>query len=81
MERPTRFEEHRWLGDKRSQVAHDVDACDRPEIIEELLASEQFLCFSPDTLPEARNRGYKPCRQCPGARRALAALETAGVTS
>ena len=24
--RPTRFEEHRWLGDKRSMRVHDLDA-------------------------------------------------------
>jgi len=35
MERPTRFEHTRFLGDKRTQ-----------------------LCFGPDTLVEARNRGY-----------------------
>ena len=28
--------------------------------IAELLASEQFAAFSPDTLAEARNRGYRP---------------------
>ena len=26
-ERPIRFEHTRWLGDKRTQVVHDVDAC------------------------------------------------------
>lgn len=62
------------MGDKRRLVAHDVDACDRPEVIEELLASERFLCFAPDTLAEARNRGYRRCRQCAGAR-AVAAAE------
>lgn len=74
MERPTRFADHRYLGDKRTQIVHDVDACDAPEVIEELLASEQFICFAPDTLAEARNRGYRPCRRCAGAR---AAAETA----
>ncbi len=64
MSRPTRFEHHRWLGDKRSQRVHDldntVDACG----IDELLAAETFAAFGPDTLPEARNRGYRPCRHC-----------------
>lgn len=68
MERPTRFEEHRWLGDKRNQIAHDVDACDAPEVIEELMESQRYLCFGPDTLGEAVNRGYRRCRQCRGAR-------------
>lgn len=70
MDRPTRFEEHRWLGDKRSQIAHDVDHCTAPEVVEELLSAETFLCFGPDTLAEARNRGYKRCNRCDGVRNA-----------
>jgi hypothetical protein len=60
MERPTRFEHHRWLGDKRSQIVYDLDELDQPELIDELMASEAFLGFAPDTLAEARNRGYRP---------------------
>jgi hypothetical protein len=59
MDRPTRFEHNRFLGDKRTQVVHDLDNCDDPSVIEELMASEQFASFGPDTLAEARNRGYK----------------------
>lgn len=70
MERPTRFEHNQFVGDKRNQVVHDVDACDAPEVIDELMASERYLCFGPDTVPEARNRGYKLCRECPGVRAA-----------
>ena len=60
MSRPTRFEEFRYLGDKRKQVVYDLDSDDAgaTEAITELLASEQFAAFSPDTLAEARNRGY-----------------------
>ena len=61
MDRPAKFEHHRYLGDKRSQVVYDVDELgdeDAP-VIDELIASEQFLCFGPDTLPEARTRGYR----------------------
>ncbi len=60
MARPTRFEDHRWLGDKRTQIVHDLDNCDS-EVIDELMASEQYAAFGPDTLDEARNRGYSPC--------------------
>jgi hypothetical protein len=61
--RPTRFEHFRWLGDKRSQVVYDLDADDLdPAVIDELMASEQFAAFGPDSLPEARNRGYRPWR-------------------
>jgi hypothetical protein len=60
MERPGKFEHHRFVGDKRTQVVYDLDADDvDPERIEELMAAETFLCFGPDTLAEARNRGYR----------------------
>jgi hypothetical protein len=59
MERPTRFEHFRWLGDKRSQLVYDLDSYDGQDVIEELMASEAFLAFGPDTLAEARNRGYR----------------------
>lgn len=61
MERPGRFEHHRYVGDKRSQVVYDVDAIEGEDekIIEELMEAETYLCFGPDTLVEARNRGYK----------------------
>jgi hypothetical protein len=70
VERLLRFEHNRFVGDKRTQVVHDIDACDAPAVIEELLAAEAFLCFGPDTLPEARNRGYHLCGRCPGVRAA-----------
>ena len=64
--RPTRFEHFQYLGDKRTQVVYDLDLADGNEevsaAIEELLASEQFAAFGPDTLAEARNRGYRPHR-------------------
>jgi hypothetical protein len=61
MERPVRFEHFRYLGDKRTQTVYDVDALDPRDagIIEELLASERYAAFAPDTLAEARNRGYR----------------------
>jgi hypothetical protein len=60
MERPTKFEHSRWLGDKRNQVVYDVDHIDDPALIDELMEAETFLSFGPDTLAEARNRGYRP---------------------
>ena len=54
MQRPTKFEDHRWVGDKRNQVVYDVDNIDDPSIIDELMAAETFLGFGPDTLAEAR---------------------------
>lgn len=61
MDRPGKFEHHRYLGDKRSQVVYDIDELgdDDAGLVDELMEAEAFLCFAPDTLPEARNRGYR----------------------
>lgn len=64
MARPVRFEHYRYLGDKRTMVLHDLDGVGERCGLEELLASEQGATFGPDTVPEARNRGYRPCRHC-----------------
>lgn len=64
MQRPTRFEHHRWLGDKRTQTVYDLDGEVDESVIDELMTSEAYICFSPDTLAEARNRCYRPV---PGA--------------
>ena len=68
MERPVKFEHNRWVGDRRNQVAYDVDNIVEPSIIEDLMKATDmpgihgvpYTCFGPDTLAEARNRGYKP---------------------
>ena len=62
MDRPGKYEHTRWLGDKRTQVVYDVDNLDEADagLVEDLLAAEAGLCFGPDTLAEARNRGYRP---------------------
>jgi len=63
--RPSRFESFRYLGDKRSQTVYDLDLADSAglgPVIEELMESETFAAFAPDTLAEARNRGYHPHR-------------------
>ncbi len=59
MERPTRVHGFRWLGDKRSQAVYDLDEVADESVIDELMESGQYLVFGPDTLPEARNRGYR----------------------
>lgn len=59
MARPTKFEHFRYVGDKRTQVVYDLD--NAPEdVIDELMEAGAYLAFGPDTLTEARNRGYKP---------------------
>ena len=64
MSRPTRFEHNRYVGDKRSRRVHDLDAATDECGIDELMASEQFAAFGPDSLAEARNRGYRPHSAC-----------------
>lgn len=58
MERPSRFAFNRYLGDKRTQLVYDLDNWVDAVIIDDIMANEVGLCFGPDTLPEARNRGY-----------------------
>jgi hypothetical protein len=77
VDHPKQFEGHRWVGDKRTQIAHDLEVCTGQEIVDELMQSEAFLCFGPDTLAEARNRGYHRCNRCDGVRAAAAAAAAA----
>ena len=60
MQRPSRLESFRYIGDKRTQVLYDTDQDDSVirAAVDELMESEQFTVFGPDTLGEARNRGY-----------------------
>ena len=52
------------MGDKRTMRVHDLDHLTPACGIEEIMAAESYLAFGPDTLPEARNRGYHPCDRC-----------------
>jgi hypothetical protein len=58
MERPTRFEHSRFLGDKRTQLVYDLDEWTDEAVIDDIVSSDVGLSFGPDTLAEARNRGY-----------------------
>lgn len=73
MTRPSRFEHQQYVGDKRVQRVHDLDATADECGIDELMAAETYAAFGPDTLAEARNRGYQPCRHCLGRRAATPA--------
>lgn len=59
MERPTRFEHTRFLGDKRTQLVYDLDDWTDAAVIEDIVDSQSGASFGPDTLAEARNRGYR----------------------
>ncbi|MCE7883938.1 MAG: hypothetical protein DYH08_08790 [Actinobacteria bacterium ATB1] len=57
MPRHPKFEEHRWLGDKRRFTFYDCD--DEAEFAEvEGVPLEKLQSFAPDTYEEARNRGW-----------------------
>lgn len=64
MNRPKQFAHVQYIGDKRTQIVYDVDALSDADagLIDELMAAETFICFGPDTLAEARNRGYRAYR-------------------
>ena len=63
MDRPSAFAHHRFIGDKRTQQVYDLDEVADADamavVLDELMSSERFLCFGPDSLAEARNRGYR----------------------
>jgi hypothetical protein len=59
MDRPGRFAAFRYLGDKRFQVVYDVDEAVDENVVNEVAKSGNGTVFGPDTLAEARNRGYR----------------------
>ena len=58
MERPTRFEHARFVGDKRTQLVYDLDEWTDEDVVKEFVDAGVGIQFGPDTLAEARNRGY-----------------------
>jgi hypothetical protein len=58
MERPVKFEHTRFLGDKRTQFVYDLDSWEDPAVIDDIVEQGVGICFGPDSLAEARNRGY-----------------------
>jgi len=67
MEHPVKYEHSRFLGDKRTQLVYDLDEWDDESIIDDIVDKGVGLSFGPDTLAEARNRGYTLAK--PGMRR------------
>ena len=62
MERPRQFEHTRFLGDKRTQLVYDLDEWDDADVIDDIVRAGVGATFGPDTLVEARNRGYRLAR-------------------
>ena len=69
MERPSRFEHARFVGDKRTQLVYDLDTWTDEAVVNEFVDAGVGIKFGPDTLAEARNRGYTLAQQ--GARRVM----------
>ncbi len=67
MERPTRFEHARFVGDKRTQLVYDLDEWTDEDVVTEMVDAGVGIQFGPDTLAEARNLGYTLAK--PGQRR------------
>jgi len=66
MGRLRRFEEHRFIGARGDMIVHDCDDEEELASLEDRVKSEDLLqrnllqTFAPDTLAEARNRGFRP---------------------
>ena len=58
MDHHPKFEHSRFLGDKRTQLVYDLESWDDDDVINEFVDQGVALSFGPDTLAEARNRGY-----------------------
>ena len=66
MARMRRFEDHRFLGLRDEMVVYDCDDEGQFAVLEErmkddeLVRRTQLSTFAPDSLAEARNRGFSP---------------------
>jgi hypothetical protein len=64
MGRLKRFDEHRFVGTRDDMVVHDCDNDDDFVALESRASAEDLLTlnliqtFGPDTVAEARNRGF-----------------------
>ena len=68
MSRVKRFEEFRFVGVRDTMTVYDTDDSDQTEALQaridsdNLVSSKQLQAFGPDTLEEARNRGFNLSR-------------------
>ena len=66
MARLSRFEEHRFVGTRDDMRVYDCDDDDQFDEISVRVAEESLLeakllqTFAPDSLVDARNRGFRP---------------------
>ena len=65
MARIARFEEHRYVATRDDMRVYDTDDDVQSKTLSERIAADNLLdrkqlqSFGPDTIPEARNRGFK----------------------
>ncbi len=65
MARLSRFEDHRFIGTRDDMCLYDCDDDDQFEMLskrvqeEDLMSRKLLQGFGPDSLAEARNRGYR----------------------
>ena len=66
MSRLSRFEDYRFIGTKDTMRVYDSDDPGQFEEVESRIRDDDLIgrllvqAFAPDTLDEARNRGFKP---------------------
>ncbi len=66
MSRLNRLEEFRFVGARDSMLVYDTDDSAQSETLSNLIADGDLInrkliqTFGPDTLDEARNRGFRP---------------------
>lgn len=66
MSRLPRFENYRFVGIRDTMWVYDCDDTDQFEELEDRVTTERLVglkllqAFAPDTVDEARNRGFKP---------------------
>lgn len=71
MSRLSRFEEYRFIGTRDDMRVYDCDDPDQFEVLQRRVTDEDLVgrklvqAFAPDTVDEARNRGFKPVRPAP----------------
>ena len=66
MARLNRFENYRFIGNRLNMKVYDCDIDEQFKTLEtifeekEMLKNNKIQSFSPDSLDEAKNRGFKP---------------------
>ncbi len=66
MGRLPRFDDHRFVGTRDDMLVHDCDDDSARVVLEQRMSGDDLLArnllqtFAPDTLAEARNRGFRP---------------------